>query len=123
MLDVPADPATTVTLVGLAATVKSWTVNVTVAECDNDPLVPVTVTWTSCAEVNVQDSVALPEPVTLVGVTEQDVLLVAKATTPENPCCAVIVMLDVAAVPAFTVTLVGLALIVKSWTVKVTVAV
>jgi hypothetical protein len=43
-------------------------------------------------------------------------------TTPENPWSAVTVMVDVPAVPAFTVTAVGLAAIVKSWTVKVTVA-
>jgi hypothetical protein len=32
MVEVPATPALTVTVVGLAVTVKSWTVNVTVAE-------------------------------------------------------------------------------------------
>jgi len=32
------------TLDGLAAMVKSWTVKTTVAECERDPLVPVTVT-------------------------------------------------------------------------------
>ncbi len=34
----------TVTLVGLAATVKSWIVSVTAAELDDPPLEPVTVT-------------------------------------------------------------------------------
>jgi hypothetical protein len=40
----PAVPALTVTLVGLATIVKSWTVKFTVAEWDRLPLVPVTVT-------------------------------------------------------------------------------
>jgi len=64
----------------------------------------------------VQDSVALPEPVTLVGATEQEVLFVARLTTPANPFRATIVMLEVPAAPTLTLTLVGLAAIVKSWT-------
>ena len=68
-----------------------------------------------------QDRVELPEPVTLVGDTVQDVLLVVRLTTPAKPFTAVIVMDDVPADPAFTVTLVGVAVIVKSWTLNVTV--
>jgi hypothetical protein len=68
-------------------------------------------------EANVQDSVALPEPVRLVGETVQDVLLVEMLTRPEKPLSAVIVMLEVPAVLLLTLTLVGLAAIVKSWTV------
>jgi len=41
---VPLDPALIARLVGLAATLKSLMVSVTVAECDREPLVPVTVT-------------------------------------------------------------------------------
>jgi hypothetical protein len=44
MVDVPVAPARAVTLVGLAVTEKSWTVNVTTAEWVVVPLVPVTVT-------------------------------------------------------------------------------
>jgi len=44
IVEVPLAPASTVTLVGLAATEKSLTVNVTIAEWVSDPLVPVTVT-------------------------------------------------------------------------------
>jgi hypothetical protein len=72
--------------------------------------------------VKVHDSVELPDPVTLVGVNVHDVLLEARLTVPVNPCNAVIVTVLVPAAFAFTVTLVGLALIVKSRTVKVTVA-
>ena len=67
------------------------------------------------------ERVELPEPVTLVGATEHEVLLVVRLTTPANPCKPVTVIVEVPAAPAFTVTLVGLAEIVKSWTVYVTV--
>jgi len=74
------------------------------------------------ADTNVHDRVALPEPVTLVGATEHAVLLVAKLTTPAKPFCAEMVVVDVPALPAFTITVVGLRLIEKSWITKVTVA-
>ncbi len=63
-----------------------------------------------------QDRVALPEPLTLVGATLQDVLLVVRPTTPANPFSPVIVIVEVPALPAFTVTVAGLAAMVKSWT-------
>ena len=44
MAELAGEPALVVTLLGLAVTVKSWTVNVTVVEWDSEPLVPVTVT-------------------------------------------------------------------------------
>jgi hypothetical protein len=43
-VDEPATPALTVSAVGAAVTVKSWTLVVTVAEWESVPLVPVTVT-------------------------------------------------------------------------------
>ena len=61
-----------------------------------------------------QDKVALPEPVTLVGATEHEVLFVVRLTTPAKPLIAVTVILDVPAALALTVTDVGLAAIVKS---------
>jgi hypothetical protein len=59
--------------------------------------------------------------VTLVGATEQDVLLVVRLTTPANPFSPVTVIVEVPALPTLTLTVVGLAAIVKSWTTKVTV--
>jgi hypothetical protein len=88
-----------------------------VTECERVLLVPVTATWKVPPEVKVQESVALPEPVTLVGETVHDVLLVARPTTPENPFTAATDIAEVPALPALTVTLVGLAAIVKSCTV------
>src|SRR6266567_5643578 len=44
IVEVPVPPTGIVTDVGLAVTVKSLTVTVTVAVCERDPLVPVTVT-------------------------------------------------------------------------------
>jgi len=69
------------------------------------------------AEVKVHDKTALPAPVTLVGDTLHEVLLVANATTLPNPFRAMTVREEVAAVPALTVMLVGLAVRVKSCTV------
>ena len=80
-----------------------------------------TPTWTVPAAAKVHDRVELPDPVTLVGDTLHEVLLVARVTTPANPLTAVIVMVEVPAEPALTVTLVGDAVIVKSWTLNVTV--
>ena len=45
-----------------------------------------------------------------------------KATVPVNPFSGATVIVDVAAAPVLALTLVGLAVTVKSWTVKVTVA-
>jgi len=71
--------------------------------------------------VKAHDSVEVPEPVTLVGATEQEVLLVAKLTTPAKPFRPVMVMVEVPAALTLTLTLVGLAAIVKSRTMYVTV--
>ena len=85
--------------VGLAVTVKSWTVKVTVAECDLEPLEPVTVTWTVPAVVKVQDNADVPELVTLPGVRVQTVVsLLTRVTTPVKPFTAVTVIVDAAAV-------------------------
>ncbi len=73
-----------------------------------------------------QDRVEVPDPVMAVGtrVTERLVELVvaARLTVPAKPLTGLIVMVDVPDMPAFTVTLVGLAVMVKSWTWNVTVA-
>jgi len=77
----------------------------------------------------VQDRALVPEVprTTLVGVrvhvspageTDED-----RATVPVKPLRLVTVIVDAAAVPAFTATLVGLAVTEKSWIVTVTVAV
>ncbi len=64
--------------------------------------------------MKVHERIVVPEPVTLAGETLQDVLLVARLTMPEKPLTAVTVMVDVAAVFALTVVLVGFAEIEKS---------
>ena len=72
--------------------------------------------------LNVHDRVELPEPVTLVGETVHDaVVLVTRLTTPAKPFRPVTVIVEVPAALTFTLTLVGLAAIVKSWTTYVTV--
>jgi hypothetical protein len=113
-VEVPALPAFTLTEVGLTLIVKSWIVNVTVAECDKPPLVPVTVTWMIEADAKEHDRVELPEPVKLAGDAAHEVLLVARPTVPANPFSPVTVVVDVTVEPAFPATLVGLTTIVKS---------
>lgn len=51
---------------------------------------------------------------TLVGLTVHAVLLLVSPTVPANPSSAVIVTVEVPELPALSVTIVGLALIVKS---------
>ena len=83
---------------------------------------PVTPTWNVPVEVKVHDRVEPPDPVTLVGDSEQEVLLVVRPTTPAKPFTAETVMVDVPAAFTFTLMLVGPALIVKSCTTNVRVA-
>ena len=77
-------------------------------------------TWTVDAELNVQERVPLPEPVTLDGVTVHAVLLVVKFTTPAKPLEGTTLIVEVPAVPTFRVTGVGFAVTAKSVTVNVT---
>jgi hypothetical protein len=62
----------------------------------------------------------VPEPVTLVGVRVQAIpvlglLLDVKLTIPLKPLRPVTVIVEVPATPAFTMIVVGLADMVKSW--------
>ena len=73
------------------------------------------------------DRFEVPEPTTLVGVRVQvrpvlGDIVEARATVPAKPFRAVTVTVEVPLTPARTVTLVGLAAMVKSCTVKTTVA-
>lgn len=63
----------------------------------------------------------MPEPARLVGVSVQaspvvGLMLKVRLTVPLKPLRAVTVMVEVPATPALTVTVVGLAEMVKSWT-------
>src|SRR3989442_12109763 len=137
-MDVPATPRFVVTELGLALIVKSGaapTLYVTIALCDNEPLVPVTVIVKEPDAVGdgEPESVLVPEfpSVTLVGESVQVVVPEVPPVTvevnemgPVNPFRPVTVIVDVpAGRPPMMPTLVGLAAIVKSWTVYVSVAV
>jgi hypothetical protein len=74
----------------------------------------VTVTAMVAAAVNMHDSVALPEPVTVEGEMLHAVLFVVKPTTPAKPFEALTWIVEAPAVPAFVVRLVGLAVRLKS---------
>lgn len=123
MVDVAEVP--TVTAAGdVAEMVKSRTVNVAVVECDRVPLVPVIVRVYVAATVELHDTVAVPEPVTVRGLIAPQVRLAGtvsvRLTVPVNPFSAVTVIVEVAETPTFTAA--GeVALMLKSVTVKVAV--
>ena len=92
IVDVPVAPAANVRAAGLAVTAKSGTATLTliVALRERVPLVPVAVTLKVPLAEELQDSVEVPDPVTLVGVRVQDSPLVGlvvavRLTTPANP--------------------------------------
>ncbi len=127
-VEVAEDPATKVSDVGLAVTVKSVTVTATVAVLDLVPLVPVTVTVKVAGLEQLTVNVEVPEVprVTLAGlrVAEQPAGApeAVNDTMPVKPFTAVTVMVDVAEEPATKLIEVGLAATVKSVTVTETVA-
>jgi hypothetical protein len=87
----------------------------------------VTVTVKVPLAEGVHDRVEAPEPVTLVGVRVHERPVAgetvwARLTTPTNPLTAVTVIVEVPAVPTVVLTAVGLAVTVKSCTMKLTVA-
>lgn len=104
IVDVAEDPALAVAEV--AAIVKSTNLNVAVAVRTSEPLVPVTVSTYVPATVAEQETVAVPEPVTLVGLIVPQVrpagTVSVRDTTPENPLRAVTVIVEVADWPAST---------------------
>ena len=117
IVEVAAVPALTLTLVGLAVTVKSLTVTVTVAECVRDPLVPVTVTvYTPAGPVQDRADVWDAPRTMLAGVRVQvrpaGETVEVRATVPVKPFTGATVIVEVAAVPTLTATLVGAAVTV-----------
>src|SRR6266705_2160137 len=117
-LTVPANPFSAVTVtvevagvltcpVGeVAVIVKSTKLNVAVAVCTSEPLVPVIVRTYAPATVAEHETVALPEPVTLPGVIAPQVrpagTVSVRVTTPANPFTAVTVIVEVAELPTGT---------------------
>ena len=106
----------TLTVVGLADTVKSWKVKVTVVEFVVVPLVAVTVSTSTSPTVSVQVSVDVPlvPSTTLVELrvhVELPVVATVRVTVPVKPPRDATVIVDVPpVVPARAVTVVGLAL-------------
>jgi len=66
------------------------------------------------AVAKVHDRVEVPEPVTVVGLSEHAVLPAERLTTPVNPLRAPTVIVEVPATPVFTETAVGFAAMEKS---------
>jgi len=126
IVEVPAEPTATLTLVGLAVTVKfgaGLTVYVTVAECESDPLDPVTVTVKLPVLDPVHDRVEVPEVVELVNATlAGDIVQVSpvdgdtvsdNVTVPVNPLTALTVIVEVPGEPTTALTVAGLDVTVK----------
>src|SRR5438094_411874 len=117
IVEVAVAPARALTLVGLAATVKSRMLTVTVAERDNVPLIPVTVTVYVAAEPE-QESIEVWEaPKTMlvgdrVHVNPAGETVEVSATVPVKPFTGATVIVEVAVAPAKAVTDVGLAVTV-----------
>lgn len=82
---------------------------------------PVTPTCTVPTDASAQERVELPEPETLVGLNEQEVLLDMSVATPAKPFRPLTVIVEVPVEPALTLTLAGAAAIVKSCSTNVTV--
>ncbi len=95
MVEVAVLLARIVRVVGLAVTVKSLIVTITVAEWVREPLAPVTVTVNVPAVGLIHDNVELPEVprVTLVGVSVQvmpegELARLVRLTVPVKPLTA-----------------------------------
>jgi hypothetical protein len=116
-------------VVVLSVMLKSWTLTVTFAVWDKDPLVPATVT-VYVPPVPVQLSALVPDPpVMLVGfrVHARPVageMLAVRLTAPVKPLTGMtLIVVDVVATPGVVFRVVGFAIIVKSTTWTVIVAV
>jgi hypothetical protein len=111
-----------------AAIVKSTKLNVAVVEWVRAGvvLVPVMVTVKVPAVVELQDTVAVPDPVTLPGVIAPHVnpagTVSVRETTPAKPPVAVTVIVEVAEAPALTAAG-DVAVMLKSWPAKLKVKV
>jgi hypothetical protein len=124
IVTVAVEPAFNVTVVGLAVIVKSVKVKAGVTVWASIPSVAVIVTGWLLAIVEVQLSVAVPEPETVLGVialqVRPDGTESPSATVPANPLTAVSVIVEVVEDP--TVVDAGeIATIVKSTNMNVAV--
>lgn len=121
IVDLPSALTFTVTLVGLAVIVKPGlvTVYVTNAKCSSVPLVPATPTMKLPVADAVHESVDVPALLVMVVDDRLHVRLAGIATVsetaPRNPLIGLTVIVDVPAAPSAALTLVGLAVTVKSW--------
>ncbi len=120
IVDTAEDPATKVSDVGLAVTVKSVTVTATVAEWDSEPLVPVTVTVKLAEPEQLTVSVEVPDApkVILVGfrvaVQPAGAPVAVSETTPLKPLTDVTLINELPEDTATKLIEVGLATTVKS---------
>ncbi len=126
MVDEPLDPSWKVTVVGLADRAKSATLTVTWAVCETPLLFPVTVTMYVPPAEELTVSVEVPDPpaaiVMLVGLNDADspdgATTAVRLMVPANPPRLLTVIVDVLDWPAVMFTVVGLAAMEKSTTLR-----
>ena len=105
IVDVAEEPGATVDG-EVALVVKSWNLKVAIAVCVRLPLFPVKVIVYELATLELQETVALPEPITLPGVMapqdKPEGTLSDSVTVSVNPFNPVTVIVEVADCPART---------------------
>src|SRR2546430_4311458 len=79
-----------------SASFGAVTLKIIMTEWDKESFTPVTCTWFSLGDVKMHDKVDSPAPVRLVGLSEHNVLLLVKSTTPAKWFAAVTVIAEFA---------------------------
>ena len=97
-----------------SASFGAVTLKIIMTEWDKESFTPVTCTWFSLGLVKMHDKVDSPVPVTLVGLSEHNVLLLVKSTTPTKLFAAVTVIAELARALTWVEDTAGSMLIEKS---------
>lgn len=97
-----------------SASSSAVTLKVTATEWDSKPFTAVTNTWLSPGVANVHDRVDVSGPVSFVGLSEQDVLLLVRSTTPAKWFIVVMVIVEFAGELTSVEDAAGFAAIAKS---------
>jgi hypothetical protein len=131
IVELAVEPGLATTVPGVATSLKSgigstWTVTTT--KWTSEPTVPVTLTWKSPIVAPEIVALELPGAVTLFEGLKVTVRLgsnwavVARTTVPVNPCSTLTLISVTAELDPAKLTVDGLAVMIKSWTVNVTIA-
>ena len=97
-----------------SASFGAVTLKIIMTEWDKESFTPVTCTWFSLGDVKMHDKVDSPVPVRLVGLSEHNVLLLVRSTTPAKWFATVMVIAEFARALGWVEDTAGSALIEKS---------